>query len=200
MGDGLVFANELLDNLPVRRLQRQLGQLVEHFVTLREGRLGLALLPATMETLGEATRCEKIPEEGQTVEVCLGIAPLIEAIAASLQRGALLFIDYMLAPAQIRRRKRGTLVGYRGGRVVSDPFLDPGAVDLTSHVDRAQLLRCAEAAGLTGALAKPQSALLADLGVDQEIELLQTDDERRRAWALVDPAGLGALTAVWLEK
>jgi SAM-dependent MidA family methyltransferase len=92
-----------------------------------------------------------------------------------------------------------TLQAVRGHRF-ADVLADPGAADLTAHVDFADLKREAGAAGLKAYGPMPQGEFLLKLGLGERREHLLSHATRAQAEAitsaaarLVDPRQMGVL-------
>jgi NADH dehydrogenase [ubiquinone] 1 alpha subcomplex assembly factor 7 len=215
---GLVVANELLDNLPFRRVRRRGDAVVEVRVDVRGERFveveapDAALAPAT-----------GILEDGQETTVPVGAFAFVEELAVTLRTGYALLIDYGSegGPA-------GEVHAYRDHRVVGDVLEDPGSADITAGVDLAAVAEHARACGLSPLGSVPQSSALRALGhrewvleertrqgellnADRGVEALRARDARTRAGLLVDPAALGRLrwlllatpglpSPAWLER
>jgi SAM-dependent MidA family methyltransferase len=181
---GAILANELLDALPVHRLEGAPdGALLERFLDLdRSGPgdtpafttvLGAPSTPA----LGERLEAEGITlEPGQPAEVCLALDRWVADAAASLDRGELLVIDYGYPASELYRPDRGsTLRAYHRHRVHADPLVAIGRQDLTAHVDFTAVERAAAAAGLQQAGRTTQAQFLAALEAGELLVGLQTD-------------------------
>ncbi|MDP2952868.1 MAG: SAM-dependent methyltransferase, partial [Chloroflexota bacterium] len=88
--------------------------------------------------------------EGQQGEISLGLEPWVRGVAAALERGYVLTVDYgheapeLYAP----RRPRGTFLCYWRHMTSENPYLQVGERDMTAHVDFTALLRASEKAGL----------------------------------------------------
>jgi SAM-dependent MidA family methyltransferase len=149
--DGLLFANEWLDAVPLDVLFD--GRLVEVAVDGTE-RLGG---PAPAELLEWAARWWPL---GRRVEVGLTRDRAWAGAVAGVRRGLAVAADYghVLGDRSDLGDRRPTLTGYRDGRQVH-PVLD-GSCDLTAHV---ALDACLAATG--GRLLLQREALTA-LGVD----------------------------------
>jgi NADH dehydrogenase [ubiquinone] 1 alpha subcomplex assembly factor 7 len=193
-GPHIVVANELLDNLPFRRLQGD-----------REIRVGLdgeRLVETETRWDGEPG-----PATGETL-VPVGAFAFIDRLARTLTRGYALLIDYgALGSAG------GDVHGYRDHRVVDDVLAEPGSIDITAGVDFALVARHAEECGLVAFPSVTQSDALLALGFEawlrgelerqtallddrQGLEAVRTWSGRSRATLLVDPSALGRLR--WL--
>ncbi len=150
---GLIFSYELFDALPVHRLVRRTRDLGELWVALDgDGRFrfeeGDLSSPDLAALLGEAAAGL---ERGQIVDLAPGWRPLYRQLARRLGRGLLVTCDYGYERARLldaRVRRHGTLACYRRHRVHRDPFADPGAEDLTAHVDFTALRAVGEEEGL----------------------------------------------------
>lgn len=197
----VVLANELLDNLPFRRMRGP-----------REVRVGLegGRLVAVETAWDGEPPWEREPAWDEEAVVPVGALWFVDHLAKVLavDGGYALLIDYG-GVGEIG----GPVHGYRGHRVVEDPFEDPGGADITVGVDFALIVRRAETRGLVSFPTVTQRQALVSLGFDgwmrdelrRQGELLS---ERRgmravRAWSgrnraslLVDPGALGRLR--WL--
>lgn len=166
---GAVVANEVLDALPVHRVEWRDGGLVEVFVDWRDGRFVEALGPPSDPSLAGRLADEGVAlVEGQRAEVCLAVDEWIASAGASLARGLLLLIDYAHPAAELYgpRRRAGTLAAYVHHRVHDDPFVNVGRQDLTAHVDVTAVERAAARAGLDHLGTTTQAAFLLGLGLE----------------------------------
>ncbi|MGZ6268456.1 MAG: class I SAM-dependent methyltransferase [Candidatus Limnocylindrales bacterium] len=213
---GVILANEFLDALPVHRVVVQDGKLLELFVVWRDRFAELAAEPSTPELAGRLADDGIEPSrlaEGQVAEICLDLGPWLDAVAARLARGFVLVIDYGHEAAEPYgpRRLAGSLLGYRGHRVVDDPFAEVGLTDLTAHVDFTALGLLAERRGFRiagGGLATQQEFLVA-AGLELELQALQASPEltladymRARSGILrmLDPRHMGRFRVLTLER
>jgi SAM-dependent MidA family methyltransferase len=219
---GVILANEFLDALPVHRVVVRGGKLLELFVVWRNGADGsvgrfaeVVAEPSTPELAARLADDGIDPgqlAEGQVAEICLGLTPWLDKVAARLARGFALVIDYGYAAAELYgpHRLAGSLLGYRGHRVVDDPFADVGRTDLTAHVDFTALGLLAERRGFRttgGGLATQQEFLVA-AGLESELQALQASPEltladymRARSGILrmLDPRHMGRFRVLTLE-
>jgi len=197
-GAGCVVAVELLDALPVHRVRRRGDALVEVLVALEgdtlveaEGAPG-AELSAWAEAYGAA------PEDGDEAEACLLLGPTLAGLAASIDRGFIVIVDYgheakrLFSPAH----RRGTLMAYHRHRANEDYLERVGEQDLTAHVNLTALRREAEALGLHVAGITTQDRFLIANGI---LDGLDTEDggpvaatkRRLQAKQLIHPDGMG---------
>jgi NADH dehydrogenase [ubiquinone] 1 alpha subcomplex assembly factor 7 len=195
-GPLLLVANEFFDALPVHQFQRTAQGWRERVVAFGEEgfRLGLAPPGPALALLPEASRAAP---EGGIAEVSPAALGLADVIARRLvaDGGAALVIDY--GPAE--SAPGDSLQAVRGHRP-HDPLRDPGAADLTAHVDFAALARAATGAGARVHGPLPQGVWLERLGLRQRAARLRAgaspaqakeiDAAERR---LLDPGEMGTL-------
>ncbi|MCB4395051.1 SAM-dependent methyltransferase [Synechococcus sp. HB1133] len=218
---GVVIAHELLDALPVERLVWRDGSLQQEWVELdqtHELRTTHRPLPVALQD--EINRVcinhgIQLPppdaEEGWTTEWNSSLPDWFATVAAALDSGVLLVIDYALEAHRYytARRSEGTLMAVRAQQAGLSPLHQPGEQDLTAHLCIDVVAEAAKGSGwLVGDQAKQGEALLA-LGLAERLHDLQQLPGQRLAEALqrreallrlVDPAGLGAfrwLTYLW---
>lgn len=149
--EGVHFSNELIDAFPVNRIQWVGGAWRERRVDFRDGHFVWSDAPLGNEALRQ--HLATLPtdfSEGYTTEVNLLAAPWISELAAKLQRGWVLAIDYGYPRAEYYRPERtgGTLSAYAKHQRVDDPLSAPGEIDLTAHVDFSALADAARQTGL----------------------------------------------------
>jgi SAM-dependent MidA family methyltransferase len=176
--DGLVIANEFLDALPVHRIVVQDGRLLERFVGWEDDRFNDVDAPPSTPRLGERLASDGVRlAEGQEAEVCLAVDDWIAEVASDLRHGYLIAIDYGHPAGELysTRRMEGTLLAYRGHRVVDDPYAAVGNQDLTAHVDLTHLEKVARDAGFSPVGRTTQAEFLAGLGMGELLDELGRD-------------------------
>ncbi|MDT0446890.1 SAM-dependent methyltransferase [Streptomyces johnsoniae] len=196
--EGLLFANEWLDNVPLDVAETDPDGVPRYVLVTRTGeeRLGAPVLGADAAWLRRWWPAP--PEPGTRAEIGRPRDAAWAAAAGSLARGLAVAVDY--AHTRERRPPLGTLTGYRDGRTVR-PVPD-GGCDLTAHV-------ALDACAGPGAVLLPQRAALRALGVDGRRPPLSLATEDPAAYLralgragqaaeLTDPAGLGGFT--WLVQ
>jgi SAM-dependent MidA family methyltransferase len=180
LAPGAILANELLDALPVHRVEGSDGGLLERYVTLNPaGELTTELgEPSTSALMARLAAEEVHLELGQPAEICLAVDDWLRTAAAPLERGLVLLIDYGAPAAELYSPARGsTLRAYHRHRVHDDPFVAVGRQDLTTHVDLTAVERAAAASGLGLLGHTSQAELLAGLGIGELLVDLQTRPE-----------------------
>ncbi len=209
--DGVIIANELLDNLPVAIVVREGDVWVERWVDVGGGdEMPFALVPtpARSEVAAWADRyAGKVPDGG-LVEVQLAAQNWLEAALDRLGRGAVVVIDYGGTAEELEpRRTLGTLRTYRAHHLGPDPLAEPGETDVTVDVNFTALLAVAERSDVEVGLLR-QDDFLTELGLRDELsrirrheldearsgdpmQRLKLRSERTDAETLLHPRGLG---------
>lgn len=169
---GLLLANEVIDALPVERFELRDRAVRQLCVAAQADGFGWASRRAPETLEGEVRRLES--ELGQPFpagyrsELCLMLDPWLDGLAAGLERGLALFIDYGYPRAEYYRpdRRDGTLMCHYRHRAHDDPFFWPGLQDLTAWVDFTRLAEAGEAAGLEVLGYSSQAMFLLGCGLD----------------------------------
>ena len=194
---GIIFSNELLDAMPVRRFGWDAPgrEWFEWGVGIRENRLAWEKLPVEPEEaralLEEAGLL--LPEEAMahvpdqfTVEVSAAAASWWREAAARLRFGKLLAIDYGLRAEEFfaPHRQAGTVRAYYRHHSNPDILDRPGEQDLTAHVNFTHVQSAGEAAGLQTEGGLTQARFLTEIA--------------RKTWE--DRARFGAWTSPCLRQ
>jgi SAM-dependent MidA family methyltransferase len=180
LAPGAILANELLDALPVHRVEGSDHGLFERYVTLdADGELRTELAEPSTPALAARLEAENVQlEPGQPAEICLAIDDWVQTAVEPLERGLALLIDYGAPAAELYTPARGsTLRAYYRHRVHGDPLVAIGRQDLTAHVDLTAVQRAAAANGLDLLGRTTQAELLAGLGIGELLVGLQTRPE-----------------------
>jgi SAM-dependent MidA family methyltransferase len=211
--DGVVIANELIDNLPVALAVRRGSHWLEHHVGLGGSDPtgpGFVFVeaPARAAVAAWADRFGGAVPEGGIVEVQLTAGTWLAAAIGKLRSGSAVLVDYGGTVAELEpRRQTGTLRTYRGHHLGPDPLLEPGLTDITVDVNFSALVAVAAELGGSAQLMR-QDDFLSGLGLravvsdlrQRELELARHGDtlgqleartERIAAETLLHPRGLG---------
>jgi SAM-dependent MidA family methyltransferase len=199
--EGVLFANELLDAMPVHQVVMRHAGLQEVYVDasrdrLRtiEGALSTPALAAYLDRLGISL------EPGWRVEINLGACEWIRTAARRLSRGFIIIIDYGHEARDLYSASHsgGTLTTFARHTMAgpdhpadSPAWLeDAGHRDITSHVDFTSVRAAAESEGLTTVGFLDQTYFLIGLGA---ANLDASDLKKRLALkTLLMPGGLGS--------
>ena len=181
---GVIFGNELLDAMPVRRFgwDAAVKQWFEWGVAL-EGekfiwtRIQKAEVGSQRSEPNLPTALRHLPSdllavlpEGYTLEMSPAAENWWREAASVLEHGRLLTMDYgfdageWLSPGRLR----GTLRAYFRHHVTDDLLANVGEQDLTAHVNFAEIQTAGEAAGLTTEIFSMQAHFLTRI-LDQAV-------------------------------
>lgn len=206
---GCVLASELFDALPVHRLRRRGGRLLEVFV-------GVDSAGALVELEGDPTpraaalaeRYGAAAEDGLEGEVCPAALAQFDRMAATLDRGVMILVDYGGRADEVYGpwRSRGTLLAYHRHATNEDYLARVGEQDLTAHVNFSALEDRARELGFDVLGLTTQDRFLIACGILDVFE--GADDaawseprrvkERLQARQLIQPTGMGRVFKVLL--
>lgn len=177
----LLLANEFLDALPVRQFQRADDGWRERLVGLAPEAGGFCFClddrPVSLPHVLNTPEIMQAPP-GAIAETCPAATAFVSQLAARLGRhgGAALMVDY----GHTRSATGDTLQALHGHRPCA-VFEEPGAVDITAHVDFAALAAAALTAGAHVHGPRPQGAFLRELGIEaRTARLAETVPEEAR--------------------
>ncbi len=192
---GLMFSNELTDAFPVHRVEKVGHGLKEIFVEVRDGRFVERLQEVSTPEIKDYFRGLHIDlPEGYRTEINLRALVWMRQVAASMNRGVVITIDYGHSAEDLYgpQRSKGTLLCYRSQMASEDPFVRVGLQDMTAHVDFTTLATAGEEAGLSVTGFTNQMSFLMGLGVEEMIaQLTPETPEFRAALHLLTPEGMG---------
>ena len=210
MTHGCIFANEVLDNLPVHLVEMHDGQVVEVCVGETDGELHFVNRPPSNPELANfLDRTGVQLQDGNRIEVTLAAESLIARAANSLEAGAIVMVDYGMNAADEARRG-GTLASYSSSGADTDVLERPGERDITAHANWTSATNALTRAGWESIGPVRQREVLLSLGArdlegafKQDYERAITDgrgadavaslSRRQALGALLDPGGLGGL-------
>jgi SAM-dependent MidA family methyltransferase len=193
-GPLVVLANEFVDALPIRQFIRR-GDAWRERLIASDGRGGFAFIDG--EVVDEDRHLPQTAPEDAILETRPAAHALMRELGRRAERAPLaaLIIDYGHEGSGFG----DTLQAVRGHRF-ADILADPGAADLSAHVDFAALKREAVAAGLKAYGPMPQGEFLLKLGLGERRERLlqratpaQAEAIASGAARLVDPRQMGVL-------
>lgn len=150
---GCIFCNEFFDALPVEAYRGDQEVMVEE----RDGKFAWIGGPPTREVSPDA-------------------AAWVERLAALLERGYLVIVDYGYRGREVDRFVEGTLMTYRHHTASPDVFADPGERDITAHVDFDLLAAAGRAAGLVESCFESQGSYLMRLLDPDSVDAAPLED------------------------
>jgi SAM-dependent MidA family methyltransferase len=162
---GCIFSNEFFDALPVHRVVRRNGVLLEIGVACN----GKEFVEVEVET---EQKIDAPVEEGCIADISLDARDWVRRIAASLKSGFHLAIDYGYLDREFYARPRGTLMCYWRHQVSENPYIRIGEQDMTAHVNFSDLIEAGKAGSLQVSEYSSQMNFLIGLGILPEIERL----------------------------
>ena len=176
--EGCIFSNELVDAFPVHVVEVRGGELQEVYVTLRGGEFKEVLMPAGEELKRYFRELGVELPEGFRTEVNLEAVRWLKEVSGALKRGFLLTIDYGYPSGELyaSHRSAGTLLCYHRHRAVTNPYINVGEQDITSHVNFSALAHFGEKHGLKVAGFTNLASFLLSLGLEDE--MLRIREER----------------------
>jgi SAM-dependent MidA family methyltransferase len=203
---GVMLANEVVDAMPVHALAWIREGVLERGVCANEGQLAWSDRLASEPVLGDAKALDiEIPPSGRyESELALTARAWVRSLGASLERGAILVIDYGFPAREFfhPQRSMGTLACHYRHHVHGDPFYLPGLQDVTAHVDFSALSRAADEAGLELLGYTSQAQFLVNCGITELLAEENPADSKRylpaaaAAQKLLSPAEMGELFKV----
>jgi len=169
---GVLFANEVLDALPVTRFTLRDGEVFEEHIANGDGAFARTDRPADPLVAGAVRHLQRSLgrefEDGYRSEVLPQLPWWLEAIAGTQTRGAALFVDYGYVRREfyLPERRDGTLLCHYRHRVHDDPLILPGLQDITASIDFTALAEAGVGAGFELASYAFQSEFLIAAGLD----------------------------------
>ena len=168
-----VIANEVLDALPVSRFAKWGERIVPLGAVEQGDGFAWADGPGRDEltvAVGALERALGAPlPDGYESEIALQLPAWLASVAAVIDRGCMLLVDYGLVRREYYhpQRSAGTLICHYRHRAHDDPFLYPGLQDISAWVDFSACADAARAEGLDVAGFTTQAQfLLATLGAE----------------------------------
>ena len=147
---GVVLANEVMDALPVERVQLY-NTLQQTCVQQSKGRFDTCYREAPEHLQTEFARLQNelvdaLPQGYQT-EIAMLLEPWIAALADTVDKGVVLLIDYGYPRQEYyaAERVQGTLACYYQHHMHDDVYWWPGLQDITAHVDFTRVVECGAA-------------------------------------------------------
>jgi SAM-dependent MidA family methyltransferase len=211
----LVFSNELLDAFPVHRVTQHDGKLKEFYVTTvgENGNFEWMLAdpgPALSPRLEEYFEKFGI-SEGQIVEFSLEIERWLRRVAARMETGHLITVDYGTTAADLYSRplnRNGTLRGFQRHRFVDDLLAQPGEHDLTTTLNWSFVKSVGERLGFEVVQFERLDRFLLAAGLLEQLEVeslhCQAEADRLRlrsaAREMILPDGMAGHFQVLVQK
>jgi SAM-dependent MidA family methyltransferase len=210
---GIFFSNELLDAFPVHRLVQTEFGLSELYVSVDVNdkfvwKNGAVSSPALLEFCREyAVELE----DGQIIEINLEIDNWMGLVAAKLESGYLILVDYGAESCDlydVSLRPQGTLRGFSDHDFIDDVLAQPGDYDITASVNWTQVQRAAARFGFTTVEYAQQDQFLLKAGLLDQLmrQMSRSTSEADKlsltagARDMILPGGMGSSFQVLVQK
>jgi SAM-dependent MidA family methyltransferase len=197
-----VIGNEVLDAMPVHVITVGADGVDERGVALCGENFEWRTRPATSELLAAAHRLVLPP--GYTTEINLASLAFMRTLAAHLQRGVILLVDYGFPAREYYHPQRasGTLMCHYRQHAHDDPLCLTGLQDITAHVDFSAFANTATQSGLDLLGYTNQAQFLINCGITEVLAATPADNVTAylplaaQAQKLMSPAEMGELFKV----
>jgi SAM-dependent MidA family methyltransferase len=197
---GVILANEVFDALPVHVVAWRRQGIYECGVALADGKFGWAERPLDKGELFDSASSLHVPVD-YVSEIHIAACALMRSLAALLDRGVILVLDYGFGAAEYYhpQRNRGTLMCHHRQQAHDDPFYLPGLQDITAHVNFSALVESAGDLRLLGYTT--QAHFLVNCGITGILGETAPDEPAylplaSAAQKLLSPAEMGELFKV----
>lgn len=210
---GIYFANELLDAFPVHRVLKTVEGLSEFYVTVdTSGDFAWTTGPLSTPRLTEFCNAHSLElANGQVIEINLAIDDWLAQVAAKLEQGYLITVDYGAEAAELYdpvQRPEGTLRGFSRHGFVDDLLAQPGEHDLTTSVNWTQVKTTGERLGFQSIEFASQDKFLLQAGLLDQLEYrlskAETDAEKTAltigAREMILPGSMASSFQVLVQK
>lgn len=200
---GAVISNELIDAFPVELIRFDHGQWWQLMVGLDKNN-ALTLTPQKIDNSELQAFCRSLGSQfpdGYTTEYNPAISSFTSEVSLALSSGLFITIDYGHSTEDYYHpdRTTGTLQTYYKHQKAEDPFVAPGEIDITSHIDFTRLQSSAESDGFHFTSLRTQASYLTDharswlLGIENPDIPADPDTPNllRQFQTLIHPAMLG---------
>ena len=199
---GVVMGNEMLDAIPVNLIHWKSGQWWERGVVY-EKEFAWQDKPLQDASLVEGIDTSELPDNYVT-EVSPAGQGLIASLAAMLQQGLVLMLDYGFSAREYYhpQRSQGTVMCHFQHYAHDDPLIYPGLQDVTAHVNFTAMAETALANRLSCVGYTSQAQFLINCGILQMLEAISPEDSARylpmvaAVQKLLSPAEMGELFKV----
>jgi SAM-dependent MidA family methyltransferase len=173
ISSGCILSNELIDNFPVHQVVME-DELMEVFVDYNNGFVEI-LRPAPPALRDYLEQLNIQLTAGYRTEINLQAVEWITEIAAKLQQGFVITIDYGFTSAELydERRKSGTLLCYHKHRINDSPYIRIGEQDITAHVNFSALYHWGLKNGLDYCGFTDQAHFLRSLRLVEHVRMME---------------------------
>jgi len=200
---GFAFGNEVLDAMPVHVIRTRTDGIDELGVGFDGENFAWGARPAQGALLAAAQALNLPDNENAdyTTEISLAAQAFVRTLAACIERGVVLFIDYGFPAREYchPQRNRGTLMCHYRQHAHDDPFALVGLQDITAHVDFSAIARAGTESGMELLGYCGQARFLINNGITEFLEKVPVENAKAylpaaaEAQKLLSPAEMGEL-------
>jgi|JFJP01.1.fsa_nt_gi SAM-dependent MidA family methyltransferase len=175
---GIILANEVLDAMPVERFRVVDGQIQQCYVEVVDNQLNYQFAPGETELQQAVQALPGNFPDGYESEINLALPAWIQALAAMLDTGLILLIDYGFPQREYYhvQRDQGTLMCHYQHQSHPDPLILLGLQDITAHIDFTAVAQAAVAANLEVAGYTSQANFLLATGLLEKLSSYSPND------------------------
>lgn len=204
--NGIIFANEVMDAMPVSCFEMDVSGIKERCVTWENNGFAWHLAQPTTPEVTE--QFDILQQEfhfdiGYQSELNSRLPAWISSLADCLQKGIILLFDYGYGRNEYYHhdRRQGTLMCFYQHHHHDNPFILTGLQDITAHVDFTAVIESAMAAGLKfGGYTTQTSFLLAcgllELADQNQLSDIEYYEQNQAIKKLTLPSQMGELIKV----
>jgi SAM-dependent MidA family methyltransferase len=207
---GMIFSNELLDAFPVHVVEKRNGSLYEVMIAVEHEDFKEVLVPlSNQKVLSYVKEYFQELREQQRVEVPVAMVEWIKDISRVMDSGIIVSVDYGYTAMEWKEpaRAQGSLRGYMKHQMYPNVLLNPGEMDITSHVQWDPFIEIGEKHGLLLEKFSRQDEFFLEIGA---LDLLKDhydpnpfSDQSKRNRAirsLITPGGISSHFQVVLQS
>ncbi len=201
--NGVMIGNEVLDAIPVHIVHVKEDGIYERGITIEAEEFIWQDEELSEPSLLDLASKLNLPE-GYVTELCPAASGLIVSLAHRLQQGIILMMDYGFSAREYYhpQRNQGTLMCHYQHYAHSEPLINVGLQDITSHVDFTSIANAGVNCGLTLSGFCSQAQFLMNCGILELMSQVSPHDMARyaplasAAQKLLSPAEMGDLFKV----
>ncbi len=170
--EGIIFANEVLDALPVEVFQYDKGRYQRLMLADEKGQLTEQWHDFEPEMLQQLQRMDLDLANGYRSEFIPHLSAWLASVVTPLSKGMVLMVDYGFGRRTFfhPQRDTGTLVCHRRHQANFNPYQDIGLQDITAFVDFTAVAEAMDAAGVEVSGFTTQADFLLSSGIEKWLD------------------------------
>lgn len=208
--EGMIFSNELFDALPVHVIEKEKEELFEIMIGIKNEQLVEQKVPLiNRDILSFLHENQLNLRDRQRIEIPLAMNELLQQISMSLTKGVVVTADYGYTKEEWLdpRRAMGSLRGYYQHKMIDDVLLNPGEMDITTHIHIDHLIQKGEQLDLEFVMKLRQDEFLLKTGILQELEdhydpnpFSEVGRRNRAIRSLIMPGGISSYFQIVIQQ